>query len=66
MTTKTTRGYLSWREAEDYTGLSESGLRRLVREGKIRAFRPSPRRTLLSKDELDRYLQSTELTTNTI
>lgn len=57
----TSRGYLGWREAEEYTGLSESTLRRLAREGRIRAFRPTAGRTLLSRAELDAYIESTRI-----
>lgn len=57
----TMAGYLGWREASEYTGLSESTIRRLVREKKLRAFRPSPNRTLLSREDIDRYLESKEV-----
>ena len=47
------RRYLSLADAEKYTTLSRSVLRRLVRQGKIRGHRPSGRRLVLDRTELD-------------
>jgi excisionase family DNA binding protein len=53
---------MGWREAVEYTGLSESTLRRLAREGKIRTFQSIAGRTLLSRSDLDSYIESTQIT----
>ncbi len=50
------RRYLSLADAERYTTLSNSVLRRLVREGKLRGHRPSGRRLLLDRQELDELI----------
>jgi excisionase family DNA binding protein len=39
--------------AARYTGISESVLRRLVESGKLHAYRPTERKTLFDKAELD-------------
>lgn len=44
--------YLSWSEAARFSGLSISTLRRLLRCGKLRLFRPSPGRVLLARRDL--------------
>ena len=47
------RRYVSWAEAERYTGLSQETLRRMARRSQIRVYRPTPRRALLDLAELD-------------
>ena len=46
------RSYMGWDEAAVFTGLSVSSLRRMVESGKLRAYRPTAGRVLLSRAEL--------------
>lgn len=52
------RIYLSLAGAERYTTLSVGTLRRLLREKKLRGYRPSGRRVLLDRDELDALIRA--------
>jgi predicted DNA-binding transcriptional regulator AlpA len=49
--------YVGWREGSAITGLSEASLRRLVREGRLRQYRPMKRRSLLRIAELRQLMQ---------
>ena len=49
-------GYLSLVEAARYTTLSVGTIRRLVREQKLRVYRPSGRRVLIDRAELDAFV----------
>jgi excisionase family DNA binding protein len=51
------RGYLSLVDAAVYTTLSVGTLRRLLREKKLRGYRPSGRRVLLDRTELDAFVK---------
>jgi excisionase family DNA binding protein len=55
------RPYLSWDEAAAYSGLSVNTLRRVVRAGKLRPYRPVQRRALLSSDELRGFIEASVL-----
>ena len=48
----------SYPEAETYSGLSQSTLRMLVREGRLTVYRPVPGRTLLDFRQLDDVVRS--------
>jgi excisionase family DNA binding protein len=50
--------YLGFPEAASYVGLSIGSLRRLVNAGKITLFRPTPKRSVLSRKDLDLYMES--------
>ena len=50
------RPWLRVPEAAARSTLSESTIRTLIREKRLRVFRPSPRRVLIAKDELDNYI----------
>jgi hypothetical protein len=54
-------GFVSWEGAARFTSLSVATLKRLVRKGKLRAFRPSAKRTLLSVRELRQYIEANAL-----
>jgi excisionase family DNA binding protein len=55
--------YLSLGGAARYTTLSVGTLRRLLREGKLRGFRPSGRRVLIDRAELDALVRASAATT---
>jgi excisionase family DNA binding protein len=42
--------------AADYTTLSPRAIRRLVAEGRLPAYHPTPRRTVLDRADLDRVV----------
>jgi excisionase family DNA binding protein len=50
--------YISLGEAARYTTLSVGTLRRLLREGKLLGYRPSGRRVLIDRDELDAFVRA--------
>jgi excisionase family DNA binding protein len=50
------RPWLTVPEASSRSTLSESTIRALIREKRLRVYRPSPRRVLISRDELDAYI----------
>jgi excisionase family DNA binding protein len=50
------RRFLSLTEASLYSSLSLSTLRRLVEGGKLSSYRPTGRRVLLDRQELDRLI----------
>jgi excisionase family DNA binding protein len=50
------RRFLSLTEASLYSSLSLSTLRRLVEGGKLSRYRPTGRRVLLDRQELDRLI----------
>jgi excisionase family DNA binding protein len=54
-TTPTGR-YLSLEEAAEYSTLSISTLRRMLLQKKLRAYKPSGRRVLIDKAELDEWI----------
>lgn len=59
MTAVIHRGGLSFREAGEWLGgVSVDTVERLVRSGRLRAVRVSPRRRLIAESELRRYLES--------
>jgi excisionase family DNA binding protein len=49
-TTEQEPRWLSYREAAEYTGLSEATLRRLLRAGRLTPFRPAVGRRLIRLD----------------
>jgi excisionase family DNA binding protein len=51
-----TRPWLTVPEASSRSTLSESTIRTLIRQKRLRVYRPSPRRVLISRDELDAYI----------
>lgn len=53
-------GYLGWTEAAAFSGLGVTTLRRLVRQGRLKAYRPTVGRTLLSVRELVEVIESGE------
>jgi excisionase family DNA binding protein len=50
--------WLNFSEAEKYSGLSESTLRRLIDARKLRVFRPTARKVLIDRGELDALIES--------
>jgi excisionase family DNA binding protein len=50
--------FITVAEAARYCSLSESSLRRLIAAGRLSAYRPGVRRTLLSVEQLDAYMQA--------
>jgi excisionase family DNA binding protein len=52
------RRYFSLSDAEAYTGLSVQTLRRLARAGRLQVYRPSPKRVVVDREELDRLILS--------
>jgi excisionase family DNA binding protein len=49
--------YLSLPQGEAYSGLSQMTIRRLAKKGLLTLYRPVPGRTLLNKEELEKYLR---------
>jgi excisionase family DNA binding protein len=49
--------YLTPREAAAYSRLSLQTLARLEEAGKLKFHRPSPRKVVIARDELDRYVR---------
>jgi predicted site-specific integrase-resolvase len=45
-------GFLSITSAERFVGLSPTTLRRLIREGRLTVYKPTPGRLLLSRKQL--------------
>lgn len=48
--------WLTIGEAVAVSGVSEEGLRRLIRQGRLRLHRPTPRRVVIDREELDRVI----------
>ncbi len=53
-----TEEFGSWERGAQMSGLSIGTLKRLARDGKLRVFRPSPGRVLLSLRELREFIES--------
>jgi excisionase family DNA binding protein len=49
-------GYMTIKQSATYCSLSVSTLRNLIRAGDLAAFKPSPRRILVSVGSIDRFL----------
>jgi excisionase family DNA binding protein len=54
------RPYLTYREAEQYTGVERTTLYRAMKRGKLRASGYGSRVVRFHRDELDRWMQSRE------
>lgn len=52
-----TRKYVSIAETSVYTGLSASTIRNLIARQELTVYRPVPGRTMLSIEEIDRYMR---------
>lgn len=50
--------WLNFSEAERYSGLSESTLRRLIESKRLRVFRPTERKVLIDRGELDSLIEA--------
>lgn len=51
--------FLTIAGASSYSGLSTLTIRRLIAAGRLKSFRPVPRRIVIDRLELDRYIEST-------
>lgn len=58
MTAGLLQRWLNFSEAEAYSGLSESTLRRLIAENRLKVFRPTQRKVLFDRLELDELMLS--------
>lgn len=50
--------WLNFGEAARYSGISAESLRRLVRAGRLRVFRPTERKVLIDRAELDAFIEA--------
>lgn len=51
------RGFLSLKNAAFYCDLSEKTLRRLIKQGRLTAYRPARGKVLIKKEELDALIE---------
>jgi excisionase family DNA binding protein len=58
MANELSQRWLNFSEAEKYSGLSESTLRRLIDAKKLRVFRPTERKVLIDRGELDSLIEA--------
>jgi excisionase family DNA binding protein len=56
------RRYLSLADAAQYTTLSIGTIRRLLRDGRLIGYRPSGRRVLIDRQELERMIADSAAT----
>jgi excisionase family DNA binding protein len=61
-TTDITRYLGGYPAAACYSGLSEGTIRRLVESGRLRVYRPTERKTLFDRFELDALIQGSAAT----
>jgi excisionase family DNA binding protein len=54
-----TSDFLNLKEAAAYARLSVQTLKRLEQAGRVRFLKPSPRRLIVDRAELDKYLRGT-------
>jgi hypothetical protein len=52
-------GYVTWDQAAAYSELSVSTLRNLVRAGLLILYKPTEKRSVLSRKNWDSYIEST-------
>jgi excisionase family DNA binding protein len=50
--------YMSVKQVAKYTTYSEPQIYKLIREGKLKAYRPSPGRILLHRKRVDMFIRS--------
>ena len=50
--------FLGFPDAATYVGVSVGSLRRLVQAGRLRIYRPTPKRSVLSRTDLDAFMES--------
>lgn len=55
-------GLLSVNEAAARAGISPASIRRLVRSGRLRAYRPVPDRIVIDPQQLEEFIHSTAAT----
>ena len=58
-----TSNYLKFKEAREYLGLSDCGLRRLIRNKLIKHYKPGGKIIYFKKNELDDFVESGAVTT---
>jgi len=54
--------WLSIKGACTYTGLGRSSIVNLIQSRKVQVYRPTPKRILLKKDDLDKFISKTRQT----
>lgn len=54
------KSFLNLKEASAYIGLSARTIRRLISSGKLTPYRPTPGRILLSRDEIDNVVRTSQ------
>ena len=51
------RRYMSVREASAYSSISQETIRKQIKRGLLKAYKPVPRKVLIPIDDLDRMIQ---------